>query len=60
MYLIQFLLLFRHWLMARKDMILAKGKGMMQTYWCEPSLTRNVAASATENLPIIETDEEYY
>ena len=28
----------RDWLEARKERIVAKGKGMMQTYWCEPSV----------------------
>jgi hypothetical protein len=28
---------FRHWLTPREEKISAKGKGMMQTYWCEPS-----------------------
>lgn len=32
----QFCLLFRHWLTAREEMIFVKGKGNMQTYWCEP------------------------
>lgn len=25
-----------HWLTPREDLINAKGKGMMQTFWCEP------------------------
>jgi hypothetical protein len=29
---------FRHWLFAREDKIIVKGKGMMQTYWCEPTI----------------------
>jgi hypothetical protein len=29
-----------HWLMERPDMVTAKGKGLMQTYWCEPSTVR--------------------
>jgi Adenylate and Guanylate cyclase catalytic domain len=26
-----------HWLEARSDKVQAKGKGEMQTYWCDPS-----------------------
>jgi Adenylate and Guanylate cyclase catalytic domain len=26
----------RHWLTTRRDKIVAKGKGEMQTYWCDP------------------------
>jgi 3'5'-cyclic nucleotide phosphodiesterase len=41
-----------HWLTARKDLIDAKGKGMLQTYWVEPSVNRssiNTAMSSTES-----------
>jgi hypothetical protein len=27
----------RHWLTARSEQVMAKGKGLMQTYWCDPS-----------------------
>jgi hypothetical protein len=27
----------RHWLTARSEQVMAKGKGSMQTYWCDPS-----------------------
>jgi hypothetical protein len=27
-----------HWLTLRQDLVNAKGKGLMQTYWCEPTL----------------------
>jgi hypothetical protein len=26
----------RHWLTTRSEEVMAKGKGMMQTYWCDP------------------------
>jgi hypothetical protein len=26
----------QHWLTPRKDLVNAKGKGLLQTYWCEP------------------------
>jgi class 3 adenylate cyclase len=26
-----------HWLQARSDKVHAKGKGEMQTYWCDPN-----------------------
>lgn len=25
-----------HWLSIREDQVMVKGKGMMQTYWCDP------------------------
>jgi hypothetical protein len=30
----------RHWLTMRSDQVMAKGKGLMQTYWCDPLLVR--------------------
>jgi hypothetical protein len=26
-----------HWLRARTEKVMPKGKGMMQTYWCDPT-----------------------
>jgi hypothetical protein len=31
-----YFILCRHWLVERPDKVTAKGKGLMQTYWCEP------------------------
>jgi hypothetical protein len=40
----------RHWLVARAELIAAKGKGMMQTYWCEPvDVTSSVYNVSTKN-----------
>jgi hypothetical protein len=30
----------RHWLTPREDLVNAKGKGLLQTYWCEPQSAR--------------------
>jgi hypothetical protein len=39
-----------HWLTPRKDLVNAKGKGLLQTYWCEPQskgmLSSTVGSSA--------------
>jgi Adenylate and Guanylate cyclase catalytic domain len=29
------------WLMARADKVHAKGKGEMQTYWCDPTISES-------------------
>jgi hypothetical protein len=34
-----------HWLTARKDMINAKGKGLLQTYWLDPKLSTTADSS---------------
>jgi hypothetical protein len=47
-----------HWLTPRKDLVNAKGKGLLQTYWCEPvprSASIRTSDSFAESLP--ETDE---
>lgn len=38
------------WLTKRKDIIEAKGKGLMQTYWVEPRVGTNSCMSTTSRL----------
>jgi hypothetical protein len=43
----------RHWLTPRKDLVNAKGKGMLQTYWCEPKsggMSSSVMDSSADSL----------
>lgn len=37
-----------HWLTPRKDKVNAKGKGQMQTYWCEPKSGTNSTGSESQ------------
>ena len=39
----------QHWLSAREDKITAKGKGEMQTYWCEPKSGAGSVVSGTQS-----------
>jgi hypothetical protein len=38
----------RHWLTPREDLVDAKGKGLLQTFWCEPQSAR-LYSSITES-----------
>jgi hypothetical protein len=38
----------QHWLTPRNDLVNAKGKGLLQTYWCEPQ-SRGGVSSAIES-----------
>jgi len=38
------------WLSAREDKIVAKGKGEMQTYWVEVTVSANKSVSSMEDL----------
>jgi 3'5'-cyclic nucleotide phosphodiesterase len=38
-----------HWLTSRADKVNAKGKGMMQTYWCEPKSGSGSVVSGSDN-----------
>lgn len=38
-----------HWLDARKEQIVAKGKGVMQTYWCEPNAVPSFIDDSSAN-----------
>jgi len=42
-----------HWITARDDIIEAKGKGQMQTYWVEPSSTSFQDSSKTTSDPTV-------
>jgi hypothetical protein len=48
----------RHWLTPRKDLVNAKGKGLMQTYWCEPK-SRGGSSSAKESSADSQGDTNY-
>lgn len=36
-----------HWVTSREDVINAKGKGVLRTYWLQPKTTRSLASSST-------------
>jgi hypothetical protein len=44
-----------HWLTPRDEKVMAKGKGLLQTYWCEPKVggsggtSREFSVGATSN-----------
>jgi class 3 adenylate cyclase len=38
-----------HWLTARKDLVDAKGKGLLQTYWVEPFVNRSSIDTAVSS-----------
>ena len=38
----------REWLTLREDKIVAKGKGLMQTYWCEPISSHTISIASNE------------
>jgi hypothetical protein len=40
---------FRHWLTLRDSQIMVKGKGYMQTYWCDPSKNNSNAGGASSH-----------
>jgi hypothetical protein len=40
---------YRHWLTLREEKIMAKGKGWMQTYWCDPCIVTTAHSSNGEN-----------
>jgi hypothetical protein len=39
-----------HWLTARSDKVHAKGKGALQTYWCNPMLTEGTSSSTNNSM----------
>ena len=39
----------RDWLTPREEKIVAKGKGLMQTYWCEPGTSFTISQSFGSN-----------
>jgi class 3 adenylate cyclase len=39
------------WVKPREELVHAKGKGTIQTYWIEPTLTGNAAANVSESSP---------
>jgi hypothetical protein len=43
-----------HWLTQREELVEAKGKGKMQTYWCEPSATGGKSICTTMSTEDIE------
>jgi class 3 adenylate cyclase len=47
-----------HWLVARSDKVHAKGKGEMQTYWCDPNAQNTGTDSLVgEALPACALDD---
>jgi hypothetical protein len=40
---------YRHWLTLREEKIMAKGKGWMQTYWCDPRIVTTAHSSNGES-----------
>jgi class 3 adenylate cyclase len=46
-----------HWLQAREEMVEAKGKGLMVTYWVEPKSVASSTVSSTADLTTENTTE---
>jgi hypothetical protein len=48
----------QHWLTPRKDLVNAKGKGLLQTYWCEPQ-SRGGLPSIVESSAVSLPDNDF-
>jgi hypothetical protein len=46
----------RHWLTARSEEVMAKGKGLMQTYWCDPLSVRTDSDRKSRNSSIASSE----
>lgn len=42
---------FRYWLTLRENKIMVKGKGEMQTYWCDPTKSRQSTTDGESTNP---------